>query len=320
MCFHVYFDTNAYNRVADQFSVSEIKNLRETLDGRGWSLCLSPVNIIEFLQNAHCSRREELVSVAQNLCDSRLLVEPEALVVNFIVGKTLDDRVSDMALSSLFSESDLAATWRDISLHPCKTFYFNREDLRRFDLSRSLHAFFHAHFSRGENLSSVCRGLSVSDSDIEVMLRAATEDRRRMSVPSERVPSICQHTRLLVAAVFCVGCTPFPTAVDRYWQRIGVTDSSKRIHETSDRLSFVYEEGPIRAMGALMAWQTTKKYNAGNFFDCYHMVYLPHVDVFVTDDEGFHSFQSAFPDAESLRCLRTLEVFLAELDSEKSSA
>jgi hypothetical protein len=53
----------------------------------------------------------------------------------------------------------------------------------------------------------------------------------------------------------------------------------------------------LHGLPAIMAWQSTQAYNPGNFFDCYHVAYLPHVDLFVTDDAQLRSARQWWPES-----------------------
>ncbi len=64
-------------------------------------------------------------------------------------------------------------------------------------------------------------------------------------------------------------------------------------------------------MGAMMAWQATQKYNAGNLFDCYHLLYIPYVDAFVTRANAFHGLREVFNASQALANIENFEDFIS---------
>jgi hypothetical protein len=237
--------------------------------------------------------------LCQYACDASLLAEPERLIVDFVLARAPQPGVLPGSAIP-FAESHLGTVWADIHAHKDRTFILDRQQLKRFDLTRTLWAYFHSHFSRGGSFADAGVDLPSDCEDLVHAFKQVIATRRSLEVPHNRVPIICEHASLLVTAVFCIGLSPFPEAIDAFWDTVGITSTESRVEFTHERLGFLLREGPFWGMAALMAWQSTIKYDPGNFFDCYHLLYIPHVEAFVTGDRAFHVFRERHPDSINL--------------------
>jgi len=309
----IYFDTNVYNHICDNYGFSETESLLHKLNSHDFALFLSPINILEFLQNSDDLRREKLVYLCQTICNSNLLVEPESLIVDYVAKSTQNPDVIHLLLDNFHSRSPIGATWRSIQANKLKTFVFDKQEIGNFNILKELHSFFHAHYSRNGTLKNILNEFDLMPSGIRESLSTYSDLIRQQPAPSKRDPSIPEHIWVLISQIFCIGCTIFPNAIDDYWTSIGIGDTTKRLNHAFNDLKFLCEHGPFVGMAALMSWQATKKYNPGNLYDCYHLLYLPHVDNFITGDTAFHAFRDHHSGSEMLKRITTPHDFLSSL-------
>lgn len=292
-----YFDTNVYNNWVLRDGLNRVGSIARELAEAGFRVQLSPVNVLEILQTPDPAKREDLVMACQMLCDAELLVEPEALVIDQVLSQVPDSRGKHLALRTATDGSVMAAVWADVRADLRKTFVVDRRDLTALDVSRSVFAYFHSHFSRGGTIEDAdfWSGMGSSVTDILHSIRMARNlTLLRQPVP-DRSPQVGAHLFMLSLAVLCVGWTPFPARVDAYWSALGLTATAERIDYVGTALWPALHLTALHGMAAIMAWQCTKPYNRGNFFDCYHVAYLPHVDMFVTDDAQLREVRRWWP-------------------------
>ena len=59
-------------------------------------------------------------------------------------------------------------------------------------------------------------------------------------------------------------------------------------------MKFLATGGPVFTMAAWLASQAGKKYDQGNMFDGYNLMYMPYVHSFLTLDEGVLRFAGPY--------------------------
>jgi len=312
-----YFDTNVYNNWVLRGGLVDTPRVAEALTAAGIRVLLSPINVVEILQTADPGRREDLVMACQAVCDAEMLVEPEALVVDQLVSLVPDDRIAHFTLKTATDGSVLAAVWADVHVDRRRTFGVDGADLKRFDVARAVFAYYyHSHFSRGgtiEDADLLSGKSSSSAGDILYSIREARTRALGKAVAAGRLPRVGEHLFLLAVAVLCVGWTPFPLRIDAYWRALGLDLTADRVDYVGAKLWPLLHLTALHGLAAIMAWQSTQAYNPGNFFDCYHVAYLPHVDLFVTDDAQLSRAREWWPESTLLAKIVGTETLQGEM-------
>lgn len=274
-----------------------------TLSRRSRSLnltpTLSPINILEVLQISDEDRRERLIYILQLLCDDRLLHEPESLFVDYIARQLADKSIERFRLETIFSDSQLAAVWRDVRSSPAKTFITDQASFVKLDVMKALEGYFHAHYSRGGSITNIdIHGLTprepTADSIIE-SFQAVTQQLRGREASPNRLEQPFERIWIAISTMLCTGFTPYPDAIDRFWKHLNISPASARVEYAVKHFPFLATEGPFVGIGVWLSWCATLAHNRGNLFDALHLGYLPYIDRFLTLDSNIIEFAKDRP-------------------------
>lgn len=315
----VYLDTNVYSALCDRLPPEALRRAATRLTAADVRILLSPTNILEILLVPNDLRRERLIFVLQTLCDPLLLAEVESLIVGYVV-KEAGLPYRHLELHDHFGRSSLRETWDDVHRNTERTFVVPdalSQQLRMFKLVESL---YHAQFSRGAGLATESEWPDVTKLEaVDGLARLRSRIRTLHNKPPEAVRQarVGESIWILVAMILCVGLTPYPDPIDEFWTAAGITDLEARLEFAQTKLSFLSSHGYFVGMGVLMAWQATKRHSRGNFFDCYHLAYVPHVDEFLTFDRLLLEFARTNPESTNCQKVSLAENFV-ELLSSKS--
>jgi hypothetical protein len=118
---------------------------------------------------------------------------------------------------------------------------------------------------------------------------------------------------MMFAAVYCVGLTPFPGAIDRFWGKVGVSGTKARLEYAFSRLRRCGSEGPFVALGMWLDRSSASKYDQGNAIDGYHLTYLPYVHRFLTLDGGMLQLGREGASVEPIRNIHDGSDFVRQL-------
>lgn len=297
----VYFDTNILSNIAKSLSLEEIANLRNSFLVRDERPVISAINILEILSTQDEELREKIILACQYLCDNKMLAEPEALIVDYIVTKEKKSNTNHLYKENQYSTSQLANTWKEVQEDKRKTLKITNESLAIIHNFKLFAGFLHAYYSRGNRLPDLEKQLPNKEYDYIQQILEKTRNIRQTPVPSSRVAVLCENRTLVKLLILCAGISPFPDAIEEYWNSIGINNVTGRYSYVSNELQFLDDEGPIIGLGSYMGWQATKGHDNGNFFDCLHFLYLPYVKSFFTDDKNFHNFMKDYPKAGILQ-------------------
>ena len=306
----IYLDTNIYNKLARSMNLAEISDLRRRILQQGKRPILSPINILEILATENEQLRENIIVACQHFCEPELLSEPETLIIGYIASYAPREETAHLIIDDQLSKSDLAHTWREIQTDKERTLLINRDALRRLDLFKTLQGYFHAYYSRGNRLPDLRLPDINKKESIYKCIADVTRDIRQERVANPRMAILCENRILITLTILCAGLSPFPQAIDDYWDAVGIATIEERYSFAKSELSFLQEHGPIIGLGSFMGWQATKGYDSGNFFDCLHFMYLPYVELFYTDDQAFHDFVREYPESRVLDKIVTSDKLL----------
>ena len=174
-----------------------------------------------------------------------------------------------------------------------------------------MHSFFHAHYSRGKNISDFHINEFEGNQTLIHSFIDATKVLRRENVANPRIAVLCENRILTMLTILCAGLSPFPQAIEAYWKAVGFSSIYERASFANKELAFLQDTGPIVGLGSYMGWQATKGHNNGNYLDCFHFAYLPYVEAFYTDDQAFHEFVKEYPESEILKKIKYSDELLS---------
>lgn len=309
----VYFDTNVYSDILDRPTGWRSAHL-PTADGL--EIRLSPINILEFLSTPDPLRREQLVHLAQKICSPNLLPEVERLVAGFIARESAIPELTPFLLRDDEPASGIRAAWAQTKTDRTRTLLVNDNLTARFRSFRALFDAIHAHFRRGDSIEKVLDGLPWRHSSrtvpLEMALKSVAAERRgKASAPKSSEISFKSRdaAMLLTVIIVCSGLTPFETPIEDLWRALAVSREA-RLAYTFQRLSFLFEQGPLVGMGLALAAQWLRKSESGNVFDLYHLAYLPLCHLFFTNDVELLRIAEGLSESEPFRRVRSFAAFV----------
>jgi len=312
----VYFDTNVYSEILDGRIDWRPTHLAGADGGEVLEIRLSPVNILEFLSTPDPLRREALVHLAQQICSPSLLPEVERLVASFVARQSAIPELIPLVLRDDEPASGIRAAWAQTKADPTRTLLVNDDLVTRFRSFRALFDAIHAHFRRGDSIEEVLNTLpwkpSSGSVSMEVALKSVAADRRTRT-PAPKSSEVSFKSRdaamLLTVIIVCAGLTPFEEPIDELWRALAVSREA-RLTFTFQRLSFLFEHGPLVGMGLALAAQWLRRSESGNVFDLYHLAYLPLCHMFITNDVELVRIAEGLSESEPFRRVRSIASFV----------
>jgi len=302
-----YLDTNIYNRLAASLTLEEIPRLSAAAARLNTIVTISPTNVIELLATPNAGQRDKLVLVAQHLAVSPLLAEVEAIVVDYAARVLGDQRVAHLRLESPTAREPLLGEWRKVWEDPRRSLWFEEGTENRIEAIKQTFNLLHATVTRGLNLHDVIdegelnQVLGGGAAAVATRLREKARWIRKQPPALVRDPQYGFHRALLSAMILAVGYSPFPSAIDDFWDALGM-------HELTERLDFLYgpgarlmDEGPLLPLYDLAAWQSLRPYNPGNWLDTFHLQYLQIAKIMYTCDGGLLEYGGMQPSQSRLR-------------------
>lgn len=307
----VYFDTNVYSDILDRPIGWRSTHLPLEHKSDQAEIRLSPVNILEFLSTPDPLRRERLIHLAQQICSPNLFPEVETLIASFIARQSALPELTSLLLHDDEPVSGIRAAWAETKADPMRTLLVNDNLAARFRSFRALFDAIHAHFRRGDSIEQVLDSLPRKSSartvSMEVALKLVAAERRRTTPappPTDVSFKSKEAAMLLTVIIVCSGLTPFETPIDDLWRALAVPRKA-RLAFTFERLSFLFEQGPLVGMGLALAAQWLRKSESGNAFDLYHLAYLPLCHLFLTNDAELLRIADGLSESEPFRRVRS---------------
>lgn len=284
----IYFETSAVNwffngrTVGDAIATKSFQNVR----GKYW--WISPVTLWEILLTSDDTYKNEIIFFCQHLFEATLLPSPEELIVDFIrQGCPTVEMPRQMA-----SRSQIAITWKDLCKNKAKVFSYDKDELKnRIQLISSFTKLLHK-VVRGEK---VCLLPKAETDGIDITLEGFVN--RLSFVKNGEIVSGFEKKlyKLSIFYIMFVLCSEIGLQNDpikEFWKAVGIKRTIDRIHYTFSKYEVLVHRGPFVEMALMTLCQSTQKFSRGMFFDSLHSLYLPYVDVFLTNDTHFKNMEN----------------------------
>lgn len=277
----IYLETSAINFLFDNRILIHMEN---------WNgLVISPVAISEILITSNEERRELLIRYLQELIECDLIASPSEIIIHFIEeGCPLVE-----PWWNLISKTNLNKVWNDIRIHKDKTFIFN-EDGDRENFTKSISDY----RMRQKELIAICKGVSLPDAFLGIDMI----DDLLYQIPRIKalLPLTSYETTLYRLCIYFVlliivtgsGFLFDDQAIEKYWFDKGLPNVEDRIHFLFPRYEDILFRGPISEMAKMVVTQHAHGSNRGLLWDCFHSIYIPYVDCFVSGDDHFMKTKS----------------------------
>jgi hypothetical protein len=280
----VYLETSAVNLLADKYLGQDGKATKIFHGVRGTDFYISPVTIWEILLTNDPGRREVLIYYIQNIAHRELINSPAEFIVNYIkAGCPLEENKY-----KFHSKSSLSTTWTDICDNPAKTFVFEKDNLDK--MSKSIRAGFSEANKMIEDLGIT--GLTLNEKQqsqhsLEQLLKAMkTIKYEEMTDRNRRQFKI---SLILILIILCYGIGFADNAVESFWAKLKVSDTTDRFHFIITHHESLIYRGPFAVLSEMVLTQMEKgaKPTRGIFWDVLHSIYLVYTDYFFTADLHF---------------------------------
>jgi hypothetical protein len=279
----IYFETSAVNTFAKDHTIADAIATKsfQNLKGRSW--CISPVTLWEIMLTTDKEKRESLIYFCQHLFDAVLLPTPEEIIVEFINnGCPLVEQPRN-----LISNSNIANIWREISEIKEKTLIYDQDELsKRIKLFIPFSKMLRKIIKNEDVIISPKNKIA----GVDVTLNNLIE---QLSFVKEGEYVSAENRRLYKLSIFylmlilCAEVGLNNEAIQNFWVNFGVDRTLDRILFAIKRWERLIHRGPFIEMAIMTRVQNETKFSRGEYFDGLHSIYLPFVDLFITDDQHF---------------------------------
>lgn len=279
----VYFETSAINAFAKKHSIADAIATKAFQKARGRMWCISPITIWEILLTEDEHHKEDLIILCQHLFHEDLLPSPEELVVEFIKqGCPLAEKPR-----RLVSKTALAAVWKDICTDKRKTFVYDKQELRRrvdffVPLTRLVR-----RVVKSQNAVLLPDDETVgTDLTLEGLLKSLSFVRKAKRISTEQ-RKLWKLAILYIMFVLCAEASFNNEITKEFWGKIGIDTTLDRILYILRNYEILVHRGPFLEMAIMTLRQSKHRFSRGVLFDSLHSLYLPFVDLFLTNDNHF---------------------------------
>jgi len=122
----IYFETSAVNYLSKQLTLDDAPSTKAYQRVRGNRWYLSSVTVWEILVTSDEKRKEDILSLSQQLFYEKLLYSPSELIIKYILkGCPLYENKVD-----IHSKSRLQHVWDDLCRDKNKTFIYDKKQLQ----------------------------------------------------------------------------------------------------------------------------------------------------------------------------------------------
>lgn len=280
-------NTNVYNALADALSPGEVRGLADAFRGAGVVVAVSPVNLWEVVSTRDVRRRDELVWVMQHASEIPLLPEVEVVVARQVVEMVEDERLAGLRFDA---PSRLAREW-ELTRHDGERTLCVTSGLDSLRGLKTLHRLIHAVASRGLDQLAfarvIARALVRAEKegrgrrDAALLTAAIKREMREVTRQRPTYAPVYGEVAAMVASGLLLGLTPYPDPIDAVMERLG---GGSFLTGSPDRLRPLTQAGSVMALSMVAREHAQGRYNAGNWFDGYHLQYLQVVQDFYTLD------------------------------------
>lgn len=284
----LYLETSAFNYFVDTYSLADLELTRAYQRRKGVIFVTSPTLLWEIMLNTDRERADMMLMAAQALFDPVLLGTPTELTVRYLRSAYPENIVNyDITAGAPWAERWPAMT-RDFS----RTISYDFDYLVR--RTSSLRAI-------SRNLSSIVEGrdhpteiVRLCGVFVTTFYAGVRCDVEAMGMDETLAKLVILYAVLLLMAYADLDGTP---AKDFWFERGFHGD---RANEEIARIFIDYPEifrqGPLLSMAIMaMLQHAGGKTNRGALHDGMHMIYAPHVDAILSNDEAFLELSWTIP-------------------------
>jgi len=284
----LYLETSAFNHFVDTYSLPDLELTRAYQRRKGVIFVTSPTLLWEIMLVGDRERADMMLLAAQALFDPVMLGTPTELTVRYLRAAYPQNIVNyDITAGSPWAERWPAMT-RDFA----RTIDYDFDDLlRRTTNWRAI----------SKNLTSVLVGkdhpteiVRLTGLFVSALYDAVRDDVEAAGMEETLAKFVILYAFMLLMAFADLDGTP---ARD-FWAERGF--NGERANEEVARLFVDYPElfrqGPLLSMAIMATLQHAAGVaNRGALLDGMHMIYAPHVDAIISNDEAFLGLAWSIP-------------------------
>lgn len=288
----IYFETSAVNTfakdhtIADAIATKVFQNLR----GRSW--CISPVTLWEIMLSSDNEKKENLIFFCQHLFEEELLPTPEEIIVEFISsGCPLVEQPRE-----LISKSNIADIWREICKIKEKTLIYDQDELnKRIKLLTPFSKMLRKILQGEDVVLSPESEIAGADATFGNLINQLSFVRKGEYV-SDESRRLYKLSIFYLMLILCAEVGLDNEIIQKFWLNFGVDRTIDRIFYSIKRWETLVHRGPFIEMAVMTRIQSENKFSRGVYFDGLHSIYLPFVDLFITDDQHFLNMREYLKD------------------------
>lgn len=301
-----YYETSFVNYLYDKYKLNDIIATRVHQSLKGNELYISTVTLWEILLTSDVDRRNGLMKLCQYLFEPVLLKSPTEVCFDFIIQgfpsyQLFKDGKSKMKISDIWTT--LVEQKDHVIEYDFESFKDVAKQLKTLSKGFSKYidnVIFDAELSTKEQIW----GGFLNDASNEIFKEMPTEN--------PHLEKIRRISVLVSYYLLCVGMDIENSICNSFWRHQCVSeDPLVRMSYLMEYFNGFFHGGPIESISNIIYFQkvqTNNKPNRGTIHDGFHSVYLPFVDVFLTNDEGFKNFKECATVETYNRIFHTSEV------------
>lgn len=254
---------------------------------------MSPVTLWEILVTGDFYQREDLIYFSQHLFYHKLLKSPAEFIINYINnGCPIEEKYFDIHSTSVFSE-----VWEDLVADKKKTFVTDRDEIKKVMKSFQKNAGMLREILTKESVRYSYDYKLVSTQifyELRVKnLKVVKEDKYITS----KSKKIYKASLFFILMILCAENIFDNEPIINFWKKIGITNIIERFNFIIKNYEVLVHRGPFLVMSLMAMNQYQVKASRGLFMDCLHSIYLPYVDVLMTNDLHFKSLKDRVEEA-----------------------
>lgn len=289
----IYIETSAANYFLDNFNGAQAEATRNFQLSKGRHWFISTTVLWEVLQIQNRNDLDACLFLGSYLFHDRLLKSAAEIGIEYLE-KGMPEH---MVLDSPFTNSSLGHYWQ----RACndKSFSFYLEQSTFTDATKELknisrYINYLADGSDGFVLHHQDEGIKELNKIISTAYLEHFTD-----APSSLVVQLRRVALLTIFIQLCLGLDIASDVIEKYWRKIKVNDPFDRLCFLLEKFPDIASHGPYWniANAILIQCEQSGKNSRGAFHDGLHSIYLPFIDVFLTNDSHFKMLRdNALPE------------------------
>lgn len=282
----IYIETSAANYFLDNFNGAQAEATRRFQLSKGRHWFISTTVLWEVLQIQEKKDLDACLFLGSYLFHDRLLKSAAEIGIEYLE-KGMPEY---MILDSPFTNSTLGHNWQRACKDKSYSFYLDDSPFTEAtkEIKRITR---HIRYFAGDKDGFD----NLADEEIKKLANVLAEiyQVHFTDTPSNLVVQLRRVALLTIFIQLCLGLDIARNVIEEYWLRIKISDPIDRLTYLLEKFPDIASRGPFWniANAILIQCEQLGKNSRGAFHDGLHSIYLPFVDVFLTNDNHFKALR-----------------------------